>query len=289
MLCLRNGLSVRRTGQLDSVDRRATTQTRPIGAPVFHIQFVVATDAGFQPRSGTLNYAYEMTVTCKPRQMHRSIATTYSYDGMHRLLSKSYSNGTLRSRYLDQAACLGQPACANVGRRTGMTDVAGSEAWSYDVVGRPLADQRTTNGVTKTTISPRTTGDSFSAHLSEYTVVTYSYDAGGRVVSGVDSAFGIQLRDRGALTHRAVIGQAGRMARVWFDVVLQQPTAALPHFGEKQRYSRRAVVRCCDIGNVLDFNYNFSLGIAITVMSRVTPTTEIQRGRRRLRMTPRIA
>jgi len=48
----------------------------------------------------------------------------------------------------DSASCLGGPSpCYNVGRRTGMSDGAGTEMWSYDPMGRVWADQRTTNNV----------------------------------------------------------------------------------------------------------------------------------------------
>src|SRR6267378_777046 len=52
----------------------------------------------------------------------------------------------------DQSNCLGQPSCFNIGRRTSMTDTAGSESWAYDKMGRPLTDHRTTNSVTKNTL-----------------------------------------------------------------------------------------------------------------------------------------
>src|SRR5439155_25990062 len=79
-------------------------------------------------------------------------------------------------------------ASANpIGRRTGMADAAGSESWTYDPVGRALTDQRTTNGVTKTTAYAY----NFDGSLASLTypsgrVVNYAYTAAARALSAID-------------------------------------------------------------------------------------------------------
>lgn len=57
----------------------------------------------------------------------------FSYDALNRLTKESYSDGAATVTYgYDSSACLGQPTSYNVGRRTSMSDGAGSESWSYD-------------------------------------------------------------------------------------------------------------------------------------------------------------
>src|SRR4029077_11812112 len=77
---------------------------------------------------------------------------------LNRLTAKAYtqqtcSNGTVPSpaaTYLyDQTSFNGLTIANGIGRRTGMTDQAGSEAWSYDSMGRIASDQRTTNALAR--------------------------------------------------------------------------------------------------------------------------------------------
>ncbi len=70
------------------------------------------------------------------------------------------------------------------GRRSAMADLAGSESYAYDGLGRPTSITRITDGVAYTT---QTTYTPFGA-LEDLTYpdgekVTYGYDAGGQVVS----------------------------------------------------------------------------------------------------------
>ena len=115
------------------------------------------------PESGTATYTYDangnLTSKTSPAPNQTGSATvtvSYCYDALNRLTSRAYSpqscpmSSPVASYIYDQSACLGASSCFNIGRRTGMTDQAGSEAWSYDQMGRVLEDQRTTNGVTST-------------------------------------------------------------------------------------------------------------------------------------------
>jgi RHS repeat-associated protein len=110
------------------------------------------------PEVGTLTYTYDADGNVQTKKDARAITTTYGYDALNRELTRTYSNGdpTVTTSY-DQSACLGLPACQNIGRRTSMTDAAGSEAWAYEVAKAQYpdwpnieVDRRTTSGVTKT-------------------------------------------------------------------------------------------------------------------------------------------
>ena len=109
------------------------------------------------PESGTVTYTYDNNGNMATRTDARGTITYYSttscpYDALNRLQCKSYSDSTPSVSYTyDQSGCLGgQSPCYNVGRRTGMTDGGGSQAWSYDTMGRVWTDQRTTNSHAKT-------------------------------------------------------------------------------------------------------------------------------------------
>src|SRR5260370_10531593 len=82
------------------------------------------------------------------------------------------------------------PASSNpVGHRTGMTDAAGSETWTYDPVGRTATDQRTTTGVTKTTsYIYNLDGSVATLTYPSGRVITYTPDAAARTLSVADTA-----------------------------------------------------------------------------------------------------
>ncbi|HEV2416458.1 MAG TPA: RHS repeat-associated core domain-containing protein [Terriglobia bacterium] len=146
------------------------------------------------PESGTTTYGYSgcsgaLSNVCT-RTDGRGITTTYSYDALNRITGKSYSDGVTPSisYSYDQSACLGQPSCYNVGLQTGMVDGAGSEAWSYDSMGRVIADQRTTSGVTGTTdYGYNLDGSLNSIGYPSGRVVTYSRN-GAAQITGVNFA-----------------------------------------------------------------------------------------------------
>jgi RHS repeat-associated protein len=116
------------------------------------------------PESGTSSYTYDangnLSFKTSPAPNQTGTATvtlTYCYDALNRLTAKGYTqqtctNGTVPSpaaTYLfDQTSYNGLAISNGIGRRTGMADAAGSEAWSYDSAGRILTDQRTTSGIT---------------------------------------------------------------------------------------------------------------------------------------------
>jgi len=118
------------------------------------------------PEVGTIAYKYDSDTSCpSPNAFNtllvsktdaRGIRTCYQYDALNRETVRNYSNSdpTVTTTY-DQTNCLGLPSCANIGHRTSMTDAAGSEAWSFDLIDRMRKDQRTINSspsnITKST------------------------------------------------------------------------------------------------------------------------------------------
>lgn len=115
------------------------------------------------PESGTINYAFDangnLTSKTSPAPNQTGSATVtvaYCYDALNRLLSKAYTTSAscpqsspVATYLYDQSSYNGLTIANGIGRRTGMTDAAGAEAWSYDPMGRVADDLRTTSGISK--------------------------------------------------------------------------------------------------------------------------------------------
>ena len=147
--------------------------------------------------TASISYAYDADsnltsrVSPLPNETTLStVTTTYQYDALNRLTEKTYSNGNPTISYsYDQSACLGQASCYNIGHRTSMTDAAGSEAWSYDPMGRVLVDKRTSESVAQTftyTYVPYVNGAVANIVYPSGLSLTYTYSAAGRFATAKD-------------------------------------------------------------------------------------------------------
>src|SRR5713226_917962 len=100
------------------------------------------------PQICAITYSYDndgnvlTKVTPAPNQPNctPTLTTTYSYDQLHRATQKSYSDGTTPTvKYgydaIAPSGCTLPTLTINngIGKRTGMCDAAGAEAWSYDI------------------------------------------------------------------------------------------------------------------------------------------------------------
>jgi RHS repeat-associated protein len=104
------------------------------------------------PESGIISYTYDNDGNLVTKTDARGISVTHGYDELHRLATKNYSDTTPNpdvTYFYDQTSYNGLTISNGKGRRTGMSDAAGMEAWTFDVMGRALTDRRTTSGVTK--------------------------------------------------------------------------------------------------------------------------------------------
>ena len=134
------------------------------------------------PESGTINYTYDADGNLLTKADARGIVTTHSYDALHRLTGKTYSNlDPAVSYFYDQASYNGLVITNGIGRRTGMSDAAGTEAWSYDAMGRVLTGRRTTGGVAKDTgYTYNLDGSLASLRYPSGRVVKNAYSTAGR-------------------------------------------------------------------------------------------------------------
>src|SRR5258708_4535991 len=144
-----------------------------------------------------------------------------------------------------------------------MCVAAGSEAWSYDStanIGWKTTDVRTTNGVTKTTIvQSNLAGAAATLTYPSGRILSYAYNSAAQPLSAMDNlsvsyASGALYAPTGALA--SLVNGSSVTSTLFYDKRLQPcrisvtTSATLPS-------------NCGDTtstGNVLDYNYNFSLG-----------------------------
>lgn len=158
--------------------------------------------AGAGPASFSLTTSGS-TLTGGTDPSNQTVTVSYCYDALNRPTAKAYTyspstpptcSGTpptlpspIATYLYDQTAFNGLTITNGIGRRTGMTDAAGSEAWSYDAQGNVLVDQRTTNGVTKTTsYTYNLDGSLASVKYPSGNTVTYTPGNAGQSLSAVD-------------------------------------------------------------------------------------------------------
>jgi RHS repeat-associated protein len=151
--------------------------------------------------SGTVSYVYDANGNLQsktspaPNQTGSStITVTYCYDALNRLTAKGYgaaaqtcTAGSLPSPIVTYSYDQGPSGSNAIGRRTGMTDPAGSAAWTYDPVGLPTVYTRINNGVSKSTVYTYNPDGSIASitYPSERTV-SYAFSGAARPVAAVD-------------------------------------------------------------------------------------------------------
>jgi RHS repeat-associated protein len=236
------------------------------------------------PESGTVNYTYNpdgtfaTKVSPAPNQTGTAtVMTTYSYDALHRLTQKSFSDGATSSvKYGYDAVAL--TGCSTtppsltitngIGRRTAMCDAGGAEAWSYDPMGRTLTDARITNTVTKTssyTYNPDGSPATLtypSGHVITYTPQSSGTNTVGRTLSAADTpnsinyATAASYAPSGALS--TLTNGAGVVSTLYYNSRLQPCRISVKSSGT----SPASCADTTNLGDVLDLSYGFNLGSA---------------------------
>jgi RHS repeat-associated protein len=246
------------------------------------------------PESGTITYTYNNDSVVLSKTDARGITTNYDpsdghIDALHRVTKVTYSNGEPSIFFgYDGVATTGctPPALTinnGVGRRTSMCDAAGAEAWSYDItsgVGWKTTDVRITNSVSKTSIYQNNlAGSTKTLAYPSGRTVTYTNNAAGQPVSAVDNsnvsyASAALYAPTGSLS--SLTNGSSIVSTFYYNTRLQPCRISVKSSGS-------APGSCTDtanIGNVLDFNYNFSLGTAnngnVTSIANNRDTTRSQ-------------
>jgi RHS repeat-associated protein len=247
------------------------------------------------PESGNLAYTYDsdgnVTTKVSPLQNQTGSATTtlsYCYDALNRLTAKGHgssqkscTNGTMTgpdaTYSYDGSGCLGAPGglCYNVGHRTGMTDLAGSESWAYDTMGRTIVQSRTTNSITKTTgYTYNLDGSVATLTYPSGRVVTYTPDTAGRPSSLMDNTTSVYYATgtcaNGVSGNGICYAPQGGVAQVQYGTSLVsthiyndrlQPCWTYSTTGTPLAWGNTTgCTSTAAAANMLDLKYNFNLG-----------------------------
>ena len=180
---------------------QGSTQTCQIGstwyARCFLYDSLRRVKQAVTPESGTVTYTYDSDSTCGTsmgdlvkRVDARGRRTCYGYDSLHRLVSNTYSDSTPAvTYYYDQATYNGLSITNGLTKRTGMSDGSGATAWSFDAMGRVLAQEETISGTTKTLhYTYNYDGSTASITYPSGRAVKYGVDSIGRPATAADTA-----------------------------------------------------------------------------------------------------
>jgi RHS repeat-associated protein len=229
------------------------------------------------PESGAFSYIYDpngnllqKTSSAPNAQAGSSTVQTisYCYDPLNRVTGKAYStqscaNGALppgtavATYFYDQPSFNGLTIANGIGKRTGMSDQAGAEAWSYDSMGRTSGNLRTTNEITKaTSYNYNFLGNPITITYPSGTAIAYAYDNADHPIKAADS---------NSINYATLAGYtpAGTLS----SLINGTNLTSTFHYNNRLQPCRISVttssnpVNCSDstnIGNIIDLTYNFS-------------------------------
>lgn len=271
--------SRQRTFTYDSLSR-LTSSINPESNTVPGTQTTVAT---------TYSYDADSNLSSKtepaPNQAGASTVTvSYCYDAINRMSSKAYTlqscpmTSPIASYTYDAADCQGQSPCYNVGHRTGMSDAAGSGAWSYDKMGRAAVDKRTTNSVIKSTIyATPSVPYNYDGSIAQLTypsqrIITYTPDIAFHQISAIDVAnstnyaVGPSICPNGQAATGACYTPQGSLASVKNGSAF----VSVDYYNTRMQPCRMSVngtgtapTSCTDgtnKGDIMDFSFDFHAG-----------------------------
>ena len=268
---LNNLLCVHQRGTDATADKSCTDGTVPASwrPRTFTYNSLSQLLTASNPESGTITYTYDADGNVLTKMDARSITTTYTYDSLHRLTKKTYSDSTPTVIYgydaVTPTGCT-PPSLTitnGIGRRTAMCDAAGSEAWSYDVMGRVTVEKRTTNSVTMTSsYTYNLDGSLATITYPSGRVINYTPSAAARILSAVDIANSINYATGalyspiGALS--SVQNNTNIVSSFYYNNRLQPCRISVQTSGT-------APTQCSDaahLGNLMDLTYGYNLNVS---------------------------
>jgi RHS repeat-associated protein len=159
----------------------------------------------YNPESGTITWTYDNDSNVITKLDAKGTTITYNYDALHRvattttptlLHAKTYSNGDTPVDYFyDQSSYNGLTIWNPVNHQTGMADMTGASASTFDSEGRVTTENKTINiaGVTSSPVTKQLTytynldGSNSSVIYPDGHTVTYTFNAAAHATSAVDS------------------------------------------------------------------------------------------------------
>lgn len=224
------------------------------------------------PESGTTTFSYtntsgqycagNATKICSKTDA-RNVKTTYAYDALNRLTSKSFSDSTPTVTYMyDQTSYNGLTITNGVGRLTGIKETSGSTtlgmtAWSFDAAGRVVTEQKSVGTVTKTTTYSRNLDGSVSSvtYPSGHSFA-YTYSNADRPLSVQDSSTGVYY------AQNATYAPHGKLTGVVYG-----KTGSFAGITRARTYNNRLqstrITDSSPNGTIKDLSYSFDLGSGV--------------------------
>jgi RHS repeat-associated protein len=176
------GLNFSTAYAYDPLDRMTSVSQGPQIRTFRYSSLGLLKDAA-NPESGTISYTYTAGGDPATRTDARGITTTYSYDGLHRVLTKSYSGDggftpNVSYQYYGADAPLG-----SIGQLQSVTSSAATVTYgSYDALGRVQSSTQAIGGSTYTfQYSFRLNDGLSSIQYPSGKIVDYAVDDAGRV------------------------------------------------------------------------------------------------------------
>src|SRR5208283_4643400 len=206
------------------------------------------------------------------------VTLSYCYDALNRVTGKAYTaqtcaNGLLPSPlvsyFYDQTSYNGLTITNGIGRRTGMQDQIGFEAWSFDPMGRVLTDKRTTNFVPKITsyvYLPYVDGSVNTITYPSSRTMNYNTGGAGRLLSVQDNSTSTYYANYahyappGGLSSLTNNGSALTFTAIFNSRL--QPCWIYATTGTALPWNSTACTGSTTPGSVIDLKYNFNLGVS---------------------------
>jgi RHS repeat-associated protein len=117
--------------------------------------------------------SYDLAGRLETRKDRKGVTTTFAYDGLGRLTSKTYSNGS-------PAATFTYDANGDTGFMTGAVNSADTLAWDFDQAGQMLSEASTRNATTVSYLY-YLSGERQKLRLNGADVLTYAYEPDGQL------------------------------------------------------------------------------------------------------------
>jgi RHS repeat-associated protein len=149
--------------------------------------------SAINPESGTIRYTYYSNGNLHTRTDNGNVATTYTYDALNRVVTKSYSDGTPTVTFTygtSSTPCSAGSNSYSIGRLCSVANSVSTTSFpQYDPAGHVLASSQATGGGSNLGFGYawNRLGGLLSETYPSSRTINYTYDAGGRVntVSGM--------------------------------------------------------------------------------------------------------
>jgi RHS repeat-associated protein len=236
--------------------------------------------------AGTISYAYDADSnlvskkTPSPNQTSTYTATTsYTYDGLNRLIGKSYTDTDTSNNALnfpvkygyDGLALTGCTAAAPpgltdtypIGRRTAMCDGSGGTSWLHDKMGRVLTERRTIGAAVGLYLyyTYNVDGSLATLRTPPQKTITYTMGGAGLPLSAVDTGDGVNFVTGATYAAPGELQSLTAGAAIYGALSYNSRLQPLQIFyGTNSPPAITGSTCPSTVGNIMHRVYNFSLG-----------------------------